>query len=363
MLNTFFSKVISIIVFFVIIIMLNLVSSSMKMIIKYKKGKQIEKWTDPDDPDDPINQDTPCGDISVTSPVKRSTFIATPIKQVKFTSPLLIDNLTNNVVNFNNDVLFNEKAVLDDNTRVSFDGNMYINSGGSIYFDYTNPSNKLVHSDVQSIKKAIGKARYINTESLDLTTYDNGVQVSSFSSQTGGSSKCGSTIWKILTGSQVPEGELCKSCCKKVENKGLIRVLIVNSLDHTKNELILNLSSQYTYNLQTFLKEIKGETVVLLFKTNDTIRCRLVFINKEWAANVTGQDPFTLDSTNQRELNIKIDQLSSINNVNKIKAFYEIRSDNRDTKWGEETNGILSYTQIITPDYEYDTVYLENMLD
>jgi hypothetical protein len=334
----------------------------MKMIIKYKKGKQIEQWTDPDDPDDPINQDTPCGDISVTSPVKRSTFISTPIKQVKFTSPLLIDNLTNNVVNFNNDVMFNEKAVLDDNTRVSLDGNMYINSGGSIYFDDTNPSNKLVHSDVQSIKKAIGKARYINNASLDLTTYDDGVQVSSFSSQTGGSSKCGSTIWKILTGLQVPEGELCKSCCKQVENKGIIRVLIVNHLDHTKNELILNLNSQYTYNLQTFLKKIKGKSVVLLFKTNAEIRCRLVFINKGWATRVTGRS-FTLDSTNQGLLNNKIEQLSSSYDVNIGKAFYEIRSDNRDTKWGEETNGILSYTQITTPDYEYDTVYLENMLD
>lgn len=362
MLNTFFSKIILIIVFFVIIIMLNLVTSSMKMIVKYKKEKEIEQWTDPDDPDDPINQETPCGDISVTSPVKRSTFIATPIKQVKFTSPLLIENLTNNIVNFNNDVMFNEKVVLDDNMTVSLDGNMYMNSGGSIYFDDTNRSNKLVHSDIQSIKKAIGKARYINNASLDVTTYEDGSQMSRFSSQTGGSSKCGSTIWKILTGVPVPEGELCKSCCKRVENNGMLRVVIVNSLDHTKNDLIINLNSEYTYNLQTF--RIKENSVVLLFKTNADIRCRLVFINKDWAKNVTGQEQFTFDLSKGKEnFDYEIDQLSSIYHVHKEKAFHEIRSDIGGTKWGEEMNGILSYTQIITPNYEYDTVYLENMLD
>ena len=268
-------------------------------------------------------------DISLTSPVKNNTAtLNPPSNKIEFTSPLLVNNVNDNVVNFNNDVRFDNKTLFERNNYLSINGNLYLNSESSIYFDFmNNRNNKLRREDVIPIKMAKSKANFLINSTSDLSQFINGERVSSYSSQTGGNSKCTSTIWDIITGKQPPGSQLCKNCCKRPKGKGIIKAVILQG-NGVANELVLDLDQGSAMHV---LKRCnaKQNTKILLFKSEEDIPCRLVLLNRD------------LGTTDRRVINNRISNIKATDTRNR--SHYEIKSETQ--PWGHFNNGVVSETE------------------
>lgn len=283
-------------------------------------------------------------DISLTSPIKNNaSTLNPPSNKIEFTSPLLVNNVNDNVVNFNNDVRFDNKTLFERNNYLSVNGNLYLNSESSIYFDYmNNRNNRLRHKDVEPIKMAKSKANFLINSTGDLSQFIDGKRVSSYSSQTGGRSKCTSTIWNIITGKQPPGSQLCKDCCKKPKGKGIIKAVILEG-NGIANELVLDLDQGSAMHV---LKRCNANesTKILLFRSEEDIPCRLVLLNTD------------LGSTDRHFINTRITNIKEKDTRNMF--YYEIRS--KFQPWGHFKNKVVSETEHkIKSTFGFTFAYLE----
>lgn len=285
-------------------------------------------------------------DISLTSPIKNNAAtLNPPSNKIEFTSPLLVNNVNDNVVNFNNDVRFDNKTLFERNNYLSVNGNLYLNSESSIYFDYmNNRNNRLRREDVEPIKMAKSKVNFLNKSTGDVSQFVDGKRISSYSSQTGGVSKCTSTIWDIITGKQPPGSQLCKNCCKKPKGKGIIKVVILEG-NGVANELVLDLDQGSALHVLKRCNANKN-TKILLFKSEEDIPCRLVLLNRD------------LGSTDRHVINMRISNLKAKDTRNMY--HYEIKSKPNSNSWGIFENGVVSETEHkVNSSFGFTFAYLE----
>ena len=285
-------------------------------------------------------------DITVTSPIKQRSTSNLPLHKIEFTSPLLINNVNDNIVNFNNDVRFDKNTLFERNNNLSVNGTLYLNSESSIYFDYlNNPNNKLTHKDVEPIKMAKAKSLFLINATSDVSQFENDKRVSTFSSQTGGNSKCTSTIWDIITGKQPPGSELCKNCCKKSKGKGIVKAVIMQN-DGVINEIVLDLDQGTKLHMKKDCN-VRRVAKILLFKSEEEIKCRLVLLSHK----LDTDDKLIINNT----IN-KIKERDTSSDANK--DYYEINSEN--VPWGVFKNGVVSESEhLVNSNRTFVTAYLE----
>lgn len=285
-------------------------------------------------------------DITVTSPIKQRSTSNLPLHKIEFTSPLLINNVSDNIVNFNNDVRFDKNTLFERNNYLSVNGSLYLNSESSIYFDYlNNHNNKLMRKDVEPIKMAKAKSIFLNNATSDLSRFENGKKVSTFSSQTGGNSKCASTIWDIITGKQPPGSELCKNCCKKSKGKGIVKAVIMQN-DGVMNEIVLDLDQGNKLHIKKDC-DVRRVAKILLFKSEEEIKCRLVLLSRK------------LDTDDKIIINNTINEIQeSDTRPDANKDYYEINSEK--VPWGVFKNGVVSESEhLVNSTRTFVTAYLE----
>ena len=329
-------QILMITIFFSIVIYCYLRISSTKIVINIKKesfenDEVIER-------DESTEEEViPCGDITVSSPISNLNENSQN-NNIVFSSPLLINNTSNNLVNFNNDVRFDENTLFDSNNNVSINGSMYLNSESSIFFDYSNNiNNKLTKRDIIPIKMAKAKANFLINSTGDVSQFVDGEKLSSYSSQTGGSSKCTSTIWSIITGSKVPGSELCKNCCKKPKGKGLVKVVIVHA-NSSITEIVLDMEKSSSLHMfKNCESTVTNGSNILLFRTSGDISCRLVLLNED------------LSSKDLQTKKLRISQIKA----NPIRNYYEITSENQ--QWGTFQNSVISETEHIVRTNNYNS--------
>ena len=337
-------QILMIIIFFSIVIYCYLRISSTKIFINIKKESfENDEFIEEDES---TEEDViPCGDITVSGPISNLNENSQN-NNIKFSSPLLINNINNNIVNFNNDVRFDENTLFDRNNNVSINGSMYLNSESSIFFDYlNNRRNKLTKSDVIPIKMAKSKADFLINSTGDVSQFVDGKRVSSYSSQTGGSSKCTSTIWNIITGGRIPGSELCENCCKKSKGKGLVKVVIVH-VDGSITEIVLDMDkSSSLYVFKRCATKVTNNSKFLLFKTSEDIPCRIVLLNEDLSSK-----------KDRQSINLRVSQIKESDT--RRRNYYEITDKNQ--QWGTFKNSVISETEhTVRTSSSFQYAYLE----
>lgn len=355
MFSTLILQVFIMVVFFGIVIFVCLLVSYIKLVIDEKL--KTESYTDgtaglstqvsTQQPNSVVQDIVPCGDISLSSPITKANESNPPINTIQFSSPLLVNNVIENIVNFNNDVRFDNNTLFDKNNNVSIDGSIYLNSESSIYFDYlNNRTNKLTREDVIPIKMAKAKSDFLINSTSDISQFVDGRRVSSYSSQTGGSSKCTSTIWDIITGMKPPGSELCRNCCKKSKGNGLMKVVIIHK-NNRVTEIVLDMiqNPSFLHTFKVCESSVQNGTKILLFKTSEDISCRLVLLNED----LTGYD--------RQPINNRISDIKGSNTRN---TYYEIKSS--DQEWGQFNSNVVSETEhIVNTNSSFQYAYLESL--
>ena len=312
-----------------------------------------EDESDEDDEDEEDNADEIEDDVERNDDCdreKRDT--------IQFSSPLLIDNIRNNVVNFNNDVRFDKGTLFDkNNSSINFNDTIYLNSESSVYFDENDKSKVLQKKHVIPIKTAASKKNYVDKVSKNILKFKDGKLVSSYSGNTGGNDKCSTTIWNILMGRRIESKTLCKNCCAPDKNKGIVQISIIEN-STTYDNVVIDLSKNQSFLLKG-INNIKSGSTMLLYRTFESINCRVVLIN----------------TNNDRNLNVKMNSLREQAEINKLinnmksldvknQQIYEINSKNNE--WGNFENGYAMESKHIIKSarhLHYDWAYVEYIDD
>lgn len=259
---------------------------------------------------------------------------------LQFDSPF---HLKANQIDINGKALFQKDIKFDDTQDISFGKDGVINSEHSIYFQhasYTAEDEKLSKTDLMTIKKNKSKIEYIQSELEGVIRMQKGEFQGTHSAKTTGNEECTSKLWDIAIGKPVSKTDLCKACCKNVDNKADFKAFLTFQDGNAKiHQLVyVNLYSNRNMcslvELQTDPSKIYSLTATL-FKNNPSYECELYFI-------------LETDQTKLNEIRgkVKLDDIKASIDTTK----YKRRIMSTQTEWGAISKG----TDIATTTHEYD---------
>lgn len=259
---------------------------------------------------------------------------------LQFDSPF---HLKANQIDINGKALFQKDIKFDDTQDISFGKDGVINSEHSIYFQhalYTAEDEKLSKTDLMTIKKNKSKIEYIQSELEGVIRMQGGEFQGTHSAKTTGNEACTSKLWDIAIGKPVSKKELCKACCKNVDNKADFKAFLTFQDGNTKiHQLVyVNLYSNRNMCSLVELQTVPSKTYSLtatLFKNNPSYECELYFI-------------LETDQTKLNEIRgkVKLDDIKASIDTTK----YTRRIMSTQTEWG----AISKETDIATTTHESD---------
>ena len=160
------------------------------------------------------------------------------------------------------------------------------------------------------------------------------------SAKTTGNEACTSKLWDIAIGKPVSKSDLCKACCKNVDNKADFKAFLTFQDGNTKiHQLVyVNLYSNRNMCSLVELQTVPSKPYSLtatLFKNNPSYECELYFI-------------LETDQTKLNEIRgkVKLDDIKASIDTTK----YTRRIMSTQTEWGAISKG----TDIATTTHEYD---------
>jgi hypothetical protein len=249
---------------------------------------------------------------------------------LQFDSPF---HLKANQIDINGKALFQKDIKFEDSETVDFGKDGVINSEHSIYFQdasYTAEDDKLSKNDLMTIKKNKSKIQYIQSELEGVIRMKEGQFQGTHSAKTTGNEECTSKLWDIAIGKQVSKADLCKACCKNVDNKADFKAFLTFKDGNTKiHQLVyVNLFSNRNMCSLVELKTVTSKTYSLtatLFKNNPSYECELYFI-------------LETDQTKLNEIRgkVKLDDIKASIDTTK----YTRRIMSNQTEWGSKSKGM-----------------------
>jgi hypothetical protein len=254
------------------------------------------------------------------------------LKKIVFKAPLLFDNATNNVVNFNNGAEINGKSptIFNDNDKVLFNDDIILNTNSGVYFDTENPRKSFKKSDLESIKQAIGKKKALYSVLNDVSRFDKGEEQFTYSSVISNvKDTCALNIWEILKNphNQTDRDALCNACCVNDIPKYIhVSVLRLDNSDPLV-DLQLHENTGRNYQIATFEQTIGSNIKLVLKRDKVTVKCKLTLIKDLGSRYVRN---FT--SYNKNEINSAIKKIYDNNSNDIVSLSTEEPSDLFD--WG-----------------------------
>lgn len=249
---------------------------------------------------------------------------------LQFDSPF---HLKANQIDINGKALFQKDIQFEDSETVDFGKDGVINSEHSIYFQdasYTAEDDKLSKNDLMTIKKNKSKIQYIQSELEGVIRMKEGQFQGTHSAKTTGNEECTSKLWDIAIGKQVSKADLCKACCKNVDNKADFKAFLTFKDGNTKiHQLVyVNLFSNRNMCSLVELKTVTSKPYSLtatLFKNNPSYECELYFI-------------LETDQTKLNEIRgkVKLDDIKA--SIDTTKYIRRIMSNQ--TEWGSKSKGM-----------------------
>jgi len=249
---------------------------------------------------------------------------------LQFDSPF---HLKANQIDINGKALFQKDIQFEDSETVDFGKDGVINSEHSIYFQdasYTAEDDKLSKNDLMTIKKNKSKIQYIQSELEGVIRMKEGQFQGTHSAKTTGNEECTSKLWDIAIGKQVSKADLCKACCKNVDNKADFKAFLTFKDGNTKiHQLVyVNLFSNRNMCSLVELKTVTSKPYSLtatLFKNNPSYECELYFI-------------LETDQTKLNEIRgkVKLDDIKASIDTTK----YTRRIMSNQTEWGSKSKGM-----------------------
>jgi hypothetical protein len=249
---------------------------------------------------------------------------------LQFDSPF---HLKANQIDINGKALFQKDIQFEDSETVDFGKDGVINSEHSIYFQdasYTAEDDKLTKNDLMTIKKNKSKIQYIQSELEGVIRMKEGQFQGTHSAKTTGNEECTSKLWDIAIGKQVSKADLCKACCKNVDNKADFKAFLTFKDGNTKiHQLVyVNLFSNRNMCSLVELKTVTSKPYSLtatLFKNNPSYECELYFI-------------LETDQTKLNEIRgkVKLDDIKASIDTTK----YKRRIMSNQTEWGSKSKGM-----------------------
>jgi hypothetical protein len=150
------------------------------------------------------------------------------------------------------------------------------------------------------------------------------------SAKTTGNEECTSKLWDIAIGKQVSKADVCKACCKNVDNKADFKAFLTFKDGNTKiHQLVyVNLFSNRNMCSLVELKTVTSKPYSLtatLFKNNPSYECELYFI-------------LETDQTKLNEIRgkVKLDDIKASIDTTK----YTRRIMSNQTEWGSKSKGM-----------------------
>lgn len=249
---------------------------------------------------------------------------------LQFDSPF---HIRANKVDISGKALFQKDIKFEDTQDINFGKDGVINSEHSIYFQdasYTAEDEKLSRTDLMTIKKSKSKINYIKSELEGVIRMQEGEFQGTHSAKTTGNEECTSKLWDIAIGKQVSKKDLCKACCKNVDNKADFKAFLTFQNGNTKiHQLVyVNLFSNRNMCSLVELKTDSAQTYSLtatLFKNNPSYECELYFIDEPNAATLN-------------EIRGKV-KLEDIKAATAGKYTKTISSAAQDIEWGAVSKG------------------------
>lgn len=268
---------------------------------------------------------------------------------LQFDSPF---HLRANKVDISGKALFQKDIKFEDTQDINFGKDGVINSEHSIYFQYNSYSaedEKLSKADLMTIKKNKSKIDYIEREGGGVTRMKDGEFQGTHSAKTTGNEACTSKLWDIAIGKPVSKKDLCKACCKNVDNKADFKAFLTFQNGNTKiHQLVyVNLFSNRNMCSLVELKTVASNNYSLtatLFKNNPSYECELYFI-------------LETDQTKLNEIRGKV-ELVDIKAATVGKYNKKIFSTDQDIEWGAISKGTDIATTIHESDVQANMVLL-----
>jgi flagellin-like hook-associated protein FlgL len=268
---------------------------------------------------------------------------------LQFDSPF---HLIANKVDISGKSLFQKDIKFEDTQDINFGKDGVINSEHSIYFQdnsYSAEDEKLSKADLMTIKKNKSKIDYIKTEGEGVIRMKEGDFQGTHSAKTTGNEACTSKLWDIAIGKPVSKKDLCKACCKNVDNKADFKAFLTFQNGNTKiHQLVyVNLFSNRNMCSLVELKTVASKPYSLtatLFKNNPSYECELYFI-------------LETDQTKLNEIRGKV-ELDDIKAATVGKYIKTIFSTDQDIEWGAISKGIDIATTIHESDVQANMVLL-----